>query len=778
MSFLNGIAQSTIGQGMDSLAGRLSQPQQPARPAIPTPADPNAPQQSPIHPMADATHPFWSALGQILQTGAPPAGDPEQQSAAIPPQGIPAAAPMQSPIQPQPAQVLQAGGIVTQPEFTRAGPLGSGVIPASTEGQVLTMEGGGYVPDMFANPMGGPAPQVAGRAAGIASGIAQGQVLGHNLRQAMDQHRTRQAAADYASNVVGIDASNPQQPPPEHESILGHARDAVEGFFQHLHDGSLNDKHTPNGQAGVPADPTAAGSPQPAPVSGSQQAIPTGAAAGAPPSQPAAPAQPQAAPAQGAAPAVTPPATPQQAPTPATGAQGASPAAAAPSPAATQQAATAMAVKAAAADPNANAGVPQDSPAESGKPHSLTTDYWQESQHKLQAAVRAAAMAGEDPNQVYQSLTAMRTAHFQGQIVRQLSTASVGLQSGNMAAVKQALSNVNYYLPNGQGITFKTATAADADADPSGQTVAGQTLMYRNPMKGLYGHEKEPDYTSVTQQHLQLLATAALEPRNVVDSILKTYSAQAVAQKEMLQAQGEYNTGLGRLKWGDALQSRAQVEVNMQKVERYLKYATGLKNEAEAGYYNRRPGTTGAGAGPRITLAGVQAAQKAAQQAVDNLVQGEMTTVPVLDKTGDPSLSPAAGKSVHDATRIPTIFQGATPDQQQQASSLAAALGGANAGLHDPGTVAELAMRIVRAEGQKAPPTHIDPATHNIAKDIIYDQKQNTIHVWVGNGYKNAYIRPNIIDEDDRSPLPSDGGGGSSGGDSGHEDNSGMNNEP
>jgi len=47
----------------------------------------------------------------------------------------------------------------------------------------------------------------------------------------------------------------------------------------------------------------------------------------------------------------------------------------------------------------------------------------------------------------------------------------------------------------------------------------------------------------------------------------------------------------------------------------------------------------------------------------------------------------------------------------------------------------------------------------------VYDPKKGTVHVWVGNGWKNAYLQPNVADEGGAGIPPS------SGGSAGSEDN-------
>lgn len=734
------------------------------------------------HPMADGGHPFWNVMSSIAQgasagalggmqnggvvrenygkgviapsfekgpalpTGPNATAVPQftQSTARSTPDGYEAGGTVNSARQ----QAIQIGAGRDQTG------IGQAPLTPSTEGQVLTMEHGGPVPGYadggFVNPGSPTSVPMTGPAAGFMQGFGQGQVLGRNLHEAFLQHESRGKAADYAGNVVGIDAGNQGGEQQQQPTVLDHARNAVEGFFHHLHEGTLNDQHMPNGPA--PGAPGAVG--QPAGAAGAGQpaaAIPAGGQS--PPA--AAPGTPVPPNAQGpvgtgnpGSPNVVPPAA-----APA-GAQSAT------AQEATQKVATATAAGAAMQDQAANGGIPQQSPEDSGKPHSLTPDYWKESQTKLQAAVRAAAMAGEDPQKVYDSLTAMRNAHFQGQILRQLSAANTALLNGDDKSVRQALSNVNYYLPNGQGITFKTSTAADVKSGAA--TESGQ-LMYRNPMFGLYGHQNDPEYTTVTPQHLQLLGAAALDPRTVQETMLKTYSAQAQAQKEMIGAQGALLTGQGRLLWGQAAAKKADVDAQLEPTRAFLMKMTGVENAAKAGYYDRKQDKPGAGVGPKITLAGLQKAQNDAMKAVDDNVQGMYSTgqesIPGPNGKPIPNLTGTAGKQIHDASRVPSIFQGMTADQQSQARQMAASIAGANAGDVSPQEAAELGARVVR--GSKG--VHINPQTHQREKDVAFDPDKNTVHVWVGNGWRNVYIRPNLVDAGEQQGIPTGGGGDDSG---------------
>jgi hypothetical protein len=750
------------------------------------------------HPMADSSHPFWNVMQSVagaipatpagasntqgLQNGGVvkanygrPVIKPEFTKGPAVPTGPNDTAIPSFTQAPQAAAVArtgyEAGGVVNsaRQQAIQVGVgrdqtgVGQSVTSPSTEGQMLTMEGGGVVPGYadggFIAPGAAPQVPMTGGPAGFVQGFGQGEVLGRNLLNAFHEHEARKAAADYAGNIAGIDVGNQgqdQQAP----SMLDKARDAVEGFFHHLHGGTLNDQHMPNSDA-QQALPASGGSPTTPNAGQPPAAIPASPQGAGPSAAPAGPAPQGAQPPAGA---VAPPAGGQSAP-PASPAGQAGPASQSASPqqqsASTQKVATAVAAQAASTDPQANAGIPQQSPEDSGKPHSLTPDYWKESQQKLQAAVRAAALAGEDPQKVYDSLTAMRTAHFQGQILRQLSAANTALLSGDEKSVRQALSNVNYYLPNGQGMTFKNATAADVKTGAASDT--GQ-LMYRNPMFGLYGHQNEPEYITVTPQHLQLLGAAALDPRTVQDTMLKTYSAQAQAQKEMLQAQGEFMTGQGRQAWGQAAVTKANVDQQLVPVRSFLMKMQGVRAAADASYLDRKQDKGSTAAGPKVTMASIQKAQNDAFKAVDDNIQGQMTTEPTTTidpKTGQqiPNLSPAAGRSIHNAARVPTLYQGLSPDQQASTRALAGTFAAANQGSLNAQESADMAARVVRAEGAKVFPTHIDPDTKKPVRDVIYDPSANTVHVWVGNGWRNAYIQPNILDAGQDQGIPTGHGG-------------------
>ena len=657
--------------------------------------------------------------------------------------------------------------------------LGQGITPAGTEGQILTMDAGGVVPDGFHEQQGISGVPMNGRGAALIEGVQAGQNIGHNLQQAWREHAARSAVADQASQTISADVNNPDDGSNHPQGVVGQAKDAVEGFFHHLFGGTLDDNHKPNADSALPGVSPPAGAAAP-PVSVPPDGAPAPASGAGGPALPlpaGGPAPAAGAPPAGAAPAPSPlPAGGQPGP-------GASPqpAAGQPQPGqgpvdpkATQDVAQVTAAKQlVASDPNVQAGVPSKSPEASGKPHSLTPEYWRQNNLLMQKAVRAAAMAGEDPAKVYESLTAMRNAHFQGQVLKQAATAYQAFQNNDMKSVEQAIKNINYYLPNGQDIEVKKATAADAAADKTGNTQVGD-LMHANPYYKMYGHDGEPQYTKIDLPYLQQIGTAALDPRTVQEAQIKSYSAQQEAQSNRTKAQGEADTGLGRKFTGLAAIKNANSKEAMLDVDARLKRADAGLKDAQASWYNQR-GPGGNTGQPKISMASLTALQKQAYDMTNSLVQGQpTTTAPMIPQTGDdgkpvmgpdgkpvmiPNMSPAAGKQLPDPTRIPVWMKNPdgtpfSPEQQHNVAVLGGQIASANAGL--PGMnvarAVELGSRITQQETK--PTSHKDPKTGKPMKDFVYNQADGTAHIWMGNAYENVYLRPNVADE---------GGGGGPG---------------
>lgn len=651
-----------------------------------------------------------------------------------------------------------------------------GITPASTEGQILTMDQGGAVPGLeqtpsgFVNPIGGPAPQVSGGLSGFVSGVQQGQVIGHNILDAWHQHEQREIASEAApgmeSTVTGIPQEG-QQP-----SILDQAKNSVEQFFHHLHGGLLDDNHLPNSNAGVqgPYNPTGYANPvpggPPSPYAAPAGAgIPTGqngpTPAGASPAQPAvsAAASGASAPASAAQPAggAVAPGTPPAG-------QGGRAATA------VQQGAQADAV-AQASSPAATAGVPTKSPEQSGQPHSLSPDWYEHSEQLKMKAMHDAALAGEDPVKVGAAMDALRTGAVQGQVMRNYAAANAAFMSGDDKSLKQALENVNYYLPNGQGLTFKTATAQDVAANDALKGQPGYdpnmhpgALMYRTPFAGMAGHENDPAYMTVTQQHIGMLAQNALNPSTVQESMLKSYTAQRETQAKLTAAQGALLTGQGRLGLGQAAMTRADVDQKMQPVRTALMQTQGALNLAHANEYNSKA-DVGKNQGPKVSIANFNQAQTAAAKAVDDAAQGPMTAIPGMvtgpDGKQHINLSPGAGRSVRDPTKASPAFRGMPQEDVEQAKMYASQIAGANIGISNPMEAADAGARIARFQHQ--PSSHSDPATGKQTPDVMYDAAQNTVHVWDGHVMKNFYLSANIGGAE-ASPVGSAGGSEVAGG--------------
>lgn len=716
------------------------------------------------HPMTDASHPFWNVMSSLAGGGG---AAPAASGGAIPAMenggvvrsnyGKPTRAPGFEgdgrgviPASTQaPPSGYQNGGVVRQsPIQVGAGRdmtgVGQGVIPASTEGQVLTMAGGGPVPDGGVAPAGADggfipnsesvqAPMTGGPA-GFVSGFAEGQNIGHNLEQAWMAHRAREANAQ-ASDAANTDPTQMQQP--AQPSAMDKARDAVEGFFQHLHDHTLGENDKPNHMQAVPAQPGQPAQPGAAAPTDATAAVKAAAVTGQKAMQSGA-AQPQAqAMAQKAA------------------------------------AVTARTVGAQQAQQDEQQGGPAPIP------HSQTTDYWEESNRKMVAAAHAMALAGENPFVGMQAMQAARTAHYQGQIQRYLSGAYTAYQRGDTQGVVTALKNMNYYLPNGQDLEVRKATADDVKA---GRAQDVGSVMLKNPMYGIPGELGKNEWEEVNNQSLYSWGQAALDPQTVQQAALSTYSAVMNAQAKVSAAEGARLTGEGRYEWGLGMRQKADADAQLVPVRKYLSFALGKKAEAEANWFNDRAATTKGLTGPKITFPALQQAQQNAIKAVDGQIRGATTMQPPYiagppGPDGKPTQipNPAAGKEMPDASTAGSLFKGLSPDQRVATERLAATFAGANIGNMNSVEAAELAARVVRMQGAKVMPTHIDPATKKPANDIIFDPKRNTVHVWVGNGWQNAYIQPNISEaalSTDQMPSDSDGAtaaamGGGGGGDDG-----------
>jgi hypothetical protein len=813
--------------------------------------------------MTDPNHPVWGVLGAV--TGAPGAPAlPTMASATQLPPGfqnggvvrannfgsktirpsfnrgpalptgpnntvVPSA--MQTPEQYQHGGMVHAGGMRMNAQPARALPMAphsplpqAGITPASTEGQVLTMDQGGEVPAgaYGSNVSGGqgyqqmagvPQPAVSGPAAGFVAGFQGGMNIGHNLKQQWDENNAKNqtAATDYAAAHFGDHDSNgnpisPTYQPSAVDDPVGYAKNKVEGFFDFLHSKTLDfGSHKPNAAQGVPAPsaattpgeqqgppiPTAAGGPAPAaPTPGAPSPVaPAGAASSAPPPQ-AATATPPASPA-------APPASTGAGGTPAPAGAGApTPAATAPLPPAAsgqnsggsvplpvQGAMSADAAQTALKDPAVQAGTPDKTPAQSGLAHSLTPEDWQKMNELKSKAIAAAVQAGEDPVKVSQSIDAIQTAHFQGQVLRQYGAANQALLRGDMPAVKQALANVNYYLPNGQDIKFKNSTADDVK---SGAATAPGQIMALNPFYGMYGHEQDQQYMAVTPQNLHQWATSALDPVGFGSALNQSYVSQMEARAKSVSAQGELLRGKGIDETGQANISKANNAQAMLPIEAQLKQTQGAMNLAHAGLYNREPNASAKGNGrPSVSAAALRAAQNdAIKQTNDNFIgtPGQQPATIPDPISGQPMPNPRAGTPTLDTTRVNPRFQlngkPFSPQDQQAISSMAGIIAANN--VDNPAMskmeASNLATQIrqysLAAKGNPSGGTHKGPDGKNYPNIVTHN---GVSAVWMDGSYHSFHTDgPPIADaagaapgatvasngDDGASPAGESGGGG------------------
>ena len=357
-------------------------------------------------------------------------------------------------------------------------------------------------------------------------------------------------------------------------------------------------------------------------------------------------------------------------------------------PAPTPQAAMAQAQN----NKASQAGVPEDQPKGA---HSLSPEYWDQSDQKMAQAAQAAALAGHDPNQVMQALTNVRTSFIQSHMLRALQGANAALLNGDDKSVEQNLRNLNYYLPNGQDLSIKK--------DANGK------LIYQDPIQP-YVDDKgnpvaegapgaKPNLVPVDAAHIHMLGVNALDPMNVQNAILAARSAvseQRLRAQEgtakVLAAQGTEERGRGVL---------AEGEAKLKEVA-----ATNVNKLSQAQWYQSRAAMDGyamqrwkASMGQRIDPSTLKGAQGAAS-AVDDVLLGKKTAVPTTDQEGNPSLSPAAGKVVHDPGSVPKEFANVNPLEAGEIRATAGDLYIAQGGRMSPQQAAQTALQMHSAKGK------------------------------------------------------------------------------
>ena len=536
------------------------------------------------------------------------------------------------------AEPMAAGGVVTDP---------GGVVPPNqtpdmpggegTDAKVMAMDSGGAIP---------------GPGGALVAGVQAGQNIANSAVEAYrgsDQYGKQQdARKDFAA--------------------------AVDDMGQHLHDHALNDAGVANKDQAIPAPadvPSSAGpaSSSPAPAAGAAPAdAPPPAAAGGPAG---------AAPAPGAIPAPPTPSAPDGQPAPEV------------KPA---DAAAAAATQTVASDPATKQGIPQQSAAESGKPHSLGPEFWDENQRLMMKAVSAAALAGEDPQKAYESLNAVRNGFFSANVTKNLAAANVALQAGNMDAVEKAMKNVYYYFPDGKELTVKR--------DVSG------TVLYQDPITpfvdkdgnptsapSVHGVANQPNMVPITAQHLQMLGEAALNPEKVgqtiasmraaaVEAGYKAAEGQAKlsdAQANMLKAGAAEVTARGNLLKGEGINFEGRAKLQQVAAENYLHMAEGKKALAGAEWLKFK--TSADLKGQKMDPATTNQIDLLDKQFREAQL-GRPTVTPDKNPDGTPNLSPNAGKITYDSSKIHPALKNASPEQvlamHQLAASLIAANGAAN----------------------------------------------------------------------------------------------------
>lgn len=730
----------------------------------------NAPKQA--IPAADASHPIW----EVMKAALTDKGVPSEAAMA---QGV---ANHRPPVQPAPiqgaipVQGLEDGGVVRSenpntgvPRFIHTGGavhnlleyasdhlMGSAQRTAERETHdrvdsnvnraVTGYADGGYVGIPTADENTRPS---------LTSALAIGSAMGHNVHEENLASDARDAVESGLRADPLATPTDPNAPGLVRGAIQGVAqtvmhpiqavRHAVSSLAEYLQKPENN--HDGNKQAiSTNAAPPADGAPAATP---SGPAIPTNAA---PPASPAAvdpagtPGNPSAAAADPAAAAA--PLTPQ----------------AAASDALVKNAGAKAGVATSLQDAAAKAQANPSQPAGT-KAHSLEPDFYREADARALHAAHLAARAGLDPQKVYDSSMAMVVSHMQGQVMRSYGAAYNALQMGDMKGVEKALKDANFYLPNGQDLKFMPP-------GPDG------SLRMRNPFIGMPGHEQDQPVIDINAQSLSLMATAALHPENFHTELQSAVKLETEARKDRDLAQA-------KLTWSNAAQTRADAFAKSIP-------ALNMLHTAQGNYWARKPGTTGSGSGKDpITPAVHAAVTKAATGELDNALLGPPVKIPATNPDGSMSISPSAGHTTHDETRIAPIFKiGDQPvpgDLYNEAKQWTQVVAGANARGTATGAgltaseAAEVGMRIARYEkgytfneqtGQTIKSgahagSHMeigkDGKKTGPIKDVVpqLDEKgepTGILHVWMGQGrgWRDVYTRANIAEPDTAIPTGED----------------------
>lgn len=473
-------------------------------------------------------------------------------------------------------------------------------------------------------PPGAMPPPVPGKTAFEGGGFVNpantfvhGLQTGQNLAQGYENLKEQRQA--FPTAQAGRDLALQEQS--SNYAKQQNIRDRVSSVFQDLHDGSLNDNHVPNGQVGI-GTPPSPGAPD------ATQGVPTSSTAG------------------NMAPVNSPSDAPQ------------------------------AAIRTAASDPATQAGIPQQTPAQSGKPHSLGPEYWDGLNAKI---ADAAAAAGEDGPRLYEALMGQRDHFFQSQVLKNLSAANMALLNGDSKGVEQAMKNVYYYFPDGKDLDIKKG--------PNGE------LQYQDPMNPELP-DGSPNMHTVDAAHLQLLGEAALDPMKVASTLAGRAAAAAEMRLKTSQAQSDLLKASAAGVTAQAALNKSNSEARRVAAQNFKDYGFGVMATARGQYYTNRltqMALTGA-FGQAIKPGDALRYQQAAVQAVGRLVNP--TTI-----STDPI---SAGKMVPNPAAQPPWAKGLGSEGIANITATTQALIVNNPELGPDGN-ARIAAAMFRNQGMKGP---------------------------------------------------------------------------
>lgn len=349
-----------------------------------------------------------------------------------------------------------------------------------------------------------------------------------------------------------------------------------------------------------------------------------------------------------------------------------------------------------AQNPAAAKGIPEQTPtsgsdnvSKNGDAHSLSPEWWDQSDKMMVHAASAAARAGHDGDAVFTSLTHMRTSFIQGHMLRNLSAANQALMSGDQKGVETALKNMNYYLPDGKDL--------GVEKDAQGN------LTYQNPLDPYIDAQGAPttqktdkkNMIPVDAAHLQMLGQNVLDPMKVNDI---TVAARSAAAKQALEAAQTH----AQVVTADSKQTRANTDALLAKPRSIKLLSSAQLDQARAaagGFAIRQLQAKYPKLDPQL-LKGAQQAS----DAVDQAALGRKIATPTMDNDGNPSLSPAAGKNVNDPSTVSPELKNATPLELGDIKALAGDIFVANAASGvSQWRAAQMALQMHAAKGKNHP---------------------------------------------------------------------------